>query len=375
MKKILIPILGITTLLFFNSCSDDFLDVNRNVNEAYTNQVTPKERLSAAETVVFRTQARSMNRFGNLMMNAWAGNIYYFASPYGDEFRMRADSQFYDDIWDNLYLGVANLQSIIDSPGSERYPHHVAVAKIMKAYYMQMVVDLYNDAPYSEAFKGQANKNPKYDKGKDIYKNLMAEINQALVLINQTPEAASTLAFAEDPIYQGTASTTGETQNVANWRIFWRKMANTVKLKMLVRLSNCTDAEVIAWRNAELQTLAPLTANLTNFVDKDVRIQPGYNTATADQRNPFYSIYGRIDLDASDISQDFRLTFASEHIINTLKGETALTSGVQDMRITRLFMNNGMDQPSSATADIDDMVGQPQGEERLQVAQKVILQL
>ncbi|MDN5395476.1 MAG: SusD/RagB family nutrient-binding outer membrane lipoprotein, partial [Chryseobacterium sp.] len=361
MKKILIPILGMTTLLFFNSCSDDFLDVNKNVNEAYTNQVSPKDRLSAAESVVFRTQANTMNRFGNLMMNAWAGNIYYFASPYGDEFKMRTDSQFYSNIWDNLYLGVSNLQTIIDAPDADKYPHHVAAAKIMKAYYMQMIVDLYNDVPYSEAFKGQANKHPRYDKGKDVYKGLMAELNRALVLINQTPDAANALAFTEDPIYQGTAVASGETQNVANWRIFWRKMANTVKLKMLVRLSNCTDSDVVAWRNAELQTMAPLTSNLANFIDKDVRIQPGYNTASAEQRNPFYSTYGRIDLDASDIGQDFRLTFASEHIINSLVGNTPQTSGVQDKRVLKLFMNNGMDNAPGTPANITAMVGQPQG--------------
>lgn len=362
MKKILIPILGMTTLLFFNSCSDDFLDVNQNVNEAYSNQVTPKDRLSAAESVVFRTQASAMNRFGNLMMNAWAGNIYYFASPYGDEFRMRADSQFYDNIWDNLYLGVSNLQAVIDAPNAVKYPHHVAVAKVMKAYYMQMIVDLYNDVPYSEAFKGQANKNPKYDKGKDVYKGLIAELNQALALINQTPDPVNALAFVEDPIYQGTAVANSETQNVANWRVFWKKMANTVKLKMLVRLSKCTDPEVITWRNAELQAMSGLTSNPLNFIDKDVRIQPGYVTSTADQRNPFYATYGRIDLTASDIRQDFRLTFASEHMVNTLKGETAETSGVVDKRILRLFMSNGMDQPfPGAVSDVDEMVGQPQG--------------
>ncbi|GAA4150013.1 SusD/RagB family nutrient-binding outer membrane lipoprotein [Chryseobacterium ginsenosidimutans] len=349
MKKILIPILGMAALTFFNSCSDDFIDVNKNVNEAYTDQVTPKERLSAAESVVFRTQANTMNRFGNLMMNAWAGNIYYFASPYGDEFRMRADSQFYDDIWDNIYLGVANFQAIIDSPVAANYPHHVAIAKIMKAYYMQMIVDLYNDVPYSEAFKGQANKNPKYDKGKDVYKGLMAELNQALVLLNQTPTATTyNLVATEDPIFAATSA------DVSNWK----KMANTVKLKMLVRLSKCTDAEVIAWRNTELQTLAPLTTNAANFISADIKINPGYTTASSTQRNPFYQAFGRLDIDAGDINQNYRLTFASDHIVKSLTGQTTLTSGVTDGRLQRLFVGRGFGATSTAFASYK---GQVQG--------------
>ncbi len=356
-----------TTLLFFNSCSNDFLDVNKNVNEAYTNQVTPKDRLGAAETVIFRTQANTMNRFGNLMMNAWAGNIYYYASPYGDEFRMRADSQFYDTIWDNLYLGLSNLQSVIDAPNSEKYPHHMAVAKIMKAYYMQMIVDLYNDAPYSEAFKGQANKNPKYDKAKDIYKGLMAELNQSLVLIQQEPEGVTfQLNTNEDPIFLGSNSP----QNNNDWKTFWTQMANTVKLKMLVRLSKCTDAEVLAWRNAELQAMAPLLNPTTeqpnpllNFISADVKIQPGYNGSTADQRNPFYNTFGRIDINSGELSTGFRSTFASEHIIKTLKGELPATSGVVDSRISRLFVGKGIGAASTNPAN---MIGQVQGGSKIQ---------
>jgi len=350
MKKIIIPIFGIAILSLFNSCSDDFLDVNKNVNQAYNDQLTPKDRLSAAESVVFRTQANTMNRFGNLMMNAWAGNIYYYASPFADEFNMRADSQFYDEIWDNLYLGVANYQAIIDSPMATQYPHHVAVAKIMKAYYMQMIVDLYNNVPYTEAFKGQDNKNPKYDRGQDVYKGLLAELNQALALIKQTPAGTPyNLLANEDPIFAATSS------NMDNWR----KMANTVKLKMLVRLSNCTDAEVITWRNSELQTLAPLTtAPDTNFISEDVKINPGYTTASADQRNPLYQAFGRIDIDANDINPNYRLVVGSDYIINSLKGATTQTANVIDGRIQRLFVAKGF---GGATTAITAYKGQPQG--------------
>ncbi len=341
MKKLLIPILGMTALTFLNSCSDDFLDVNKNVNEAYNNQVSPKDRLSAAESVIYRTHAVTMNRFGNLMMNAWAGNIYYFASPFGDEFRMRADSQFYSGIWDNLYLGLGNYQAIIDHPDAAKYPHHVAIAKIMKAYYMQMIVDLYNDVPYSEAFKGQANKNPKYEKGKDVYKGLIGELNQALVLLTQTPQNSTfNLADNEDPIFKATSD------DMSNWR----KMANTVKLKMLVRLSNCTDPEVINWRNTELQAMSTLTTNAANFITEDVRINPGYSTASSTQRNPYFQEYGRVDLDAGDINQRWRQVLASDHIVKTLTGQTALTSGLSDSRISRLFIGRGWSAPTTNPA-------------------------
>lgn len=352
MKKLFIPIIAFATLTVLNSCSNDFLDVNNNVNEAYNNQMSPKDRLSAAESVVFRTQGNTMNRFGNLMMNAWGGNVYYYASPYGDEFKMRADSQFYDNIWDGLYLGVSNYQAIIDHPDAANYPHHVAIAKIMKAYYMQMIVDLYGDVPYSEAFKGQANTHPKYDKGQDIYKGLFAELNSAIQLLNQTPSLSKyQLAANEDVIF-------GATSLDALKLAEWIKMANTVKLKMLVRLSNCTDASVISWRNTELQALSSLTSNAGNFITQDVKIQPGYNAASSTQRNPFYQAFGRIDIDAGDYNPGWRQTFASKHIINALKGDLPLTSGAPDARISRLFIGKALGGPTTNPASY---VGNEQG--------------
>jgi hypothetical protein len=280
------------------------------------------------------------------MMNAWAGNIYYYASPFGDEFKMRADSQFYSNIWDNLYLGIANYQAIIDSPLAKNYPHHVAVAKIMKAYYMQMIVDLYNDAPYSEAFKGQAGKHPKYDKGQDIYKALLAELDDAKVLLQGTPSNSSlNLTSTEDAIFGGDTAK-------------WTKMANTVKLKLVVRLSKSTDPAVIAFRDAALQQLAPLTSDLNNFITEDVRINPGYTTSASDTRNPYYQNYGRINLDTSDINDNFRLIFASDHIIKTLRGQIPLTQGVTDSRLGRLFIANGLEAPNLSAGNY---VGQPQG--------------
>ncbi|MCE3076673.1 SusD/RagB family nutrient-binding outer membrane lipoprotein [Chryseobacterium gwangjuense] len=341
MKKILIPVFG-ATLLFFNSCSNDYIDVNNDPNNAYNNQLTPKNRLAAAETTIYATQAVTMNRFGNLMMNAWAGNIYRYASPFSEEYQMIANSTFYNEIWDNLYLGVSNYQDIIDSPVAAQYPHHVAIAKIMKAYYMQMIVDLYNNVPYTQAFKAQNNLHPKYDQGKDVYKGLMDELNQALVLLNQTPANSSfAVATTEDPIFSGTMNS-------------WKQMANTVKLKMLVRLSNTTDAGVKAWRDAELTAMAPLTSSTANFISADVRIQPGYLAASGLQ-NPYYGSYSYINLAGNDYGTNFQLVVGSEHMINTMKGTS---TGVVDTRMLRLFVANGL---GAGNISVGNYKGQPQG--------------
>ena len=330
MKKFFISLLAISSVFMTNSCSEDYLDVNRNPNEAYNNQLTPKERLAAAETTLFATQSVTLNRFGNLMMNAWTGNIFQYTAPFDDEMKMNVTSTFYNGIWDNYYLGINNLQAIINSDNpANRYNGHIAVAKILKAYYMQTIVDLYNDAPYGEAFKGQANLAPKYDKGKDIYKNLIKEVDEAMTLLNSYgaqvyfSSATATTSAIEDPIF-GT--------NIANWKL----MANTVKLKLLVRLSNCTDPEVIAYRDAALATL-PTTA--TSYISTDVLINPGYSNANSAQQNPLYRNYGAINL-ANEINSGYRLVLGSANIIDNMLGRATRTSGLVDARVQRMFFAN-----------------------------------
>ena len=75
MKKISLKLYITAALgaLVLTSCGRDYLDVNENPNSAYLDQLSPKELLPGAETQTYRTQAGLVNRFGNVMMNAWAG--------------------------------------------------------------------------------------------------------------------------------------------------------------------------------------------------------------------------------------------------------------------------------------------------------------
>lgn len=345
MKKIIYSILTIGALASLGSCSTDYLDVNKNPNQAYVDQLTPKERLAAAETTLHSTHSVTLNRFGNLMMNAWAGNIFQFTAPFSDEIKMNVTSTFYNNVWDNYYYGIGNLQTIIDTNnGTTLYPKYIGAAKILKAYYMQTIVDLYNDVPYSQAFQGQANVNPKYDKGADVYKGLIQEVDAALTLLNST----GTIDATSDPMFAGDVNK-------------WKQFGNTVKLKLVVRLSNCTDPAVIAYRDAALASL-PTTA--TSYLAADATIQPGYNSGNASQQNPLYRNYGLLNSTGTDYNDNYRLILATEHIIDDLGGYSPRTAGVMDTRINKMFLMNVWNQLEDAPVTPgyeDDYYGIPQG--------------
>lgn len=307
--KIILPLIAFT--LF--SCSD-YLDVNTSPNSPLMENLPPRLTLSAAQTNTFRTQATTMNQLGNVFMNNWAANVNSFTGGYSREFSMAIDNAFYNPIWDNVYRNAANFELIINTkyPNQENYK---AIAMIMKSYYMQYMVDLYGDVPYSEAFKGQENLTPAYDDDQAIYRDLIVKLDAAIDMIDNAP------ATAEMP---GTADVMlgGNMDN-------WKRFANTLKLRILLRESD--KAEVDAASAAYLAgQFAVLDADPNGFLLAGVTINPGYNKSTDDSQNPFYNAFGFSSAGVS--SQNFSFIRASKYAGDFMNGTLTETSGLTDPR-------------------------------------------
>lgn len=324
MKKIKILVSLLAFGLVLNSCKD-YLDINENPNSIHEENLTPQLVFPGAVTQVYRTQAGSMMQFGNLMMNSWAGNTYAFGGIYPSESTLGSvNSSFYNEIWDGLYTNLSNFSYI------ERYnnadhaqDNYVAAAKVMKAYYMQYIVDLYGDAPYSEAFKGQVNLTPKYDDDVAIYKSLIKDMDDAVLLIKNKP--ANTIPLGATDIVFGGDMTK------------WTSFANTIKLRLLLRMSNVT-GDLATYRNQQLATLTNV-----NFVSTDVFEKPGYAGTSDDALNPL--IINWFVNSANNGVQNAVAITASENMAAALNGNNLglpdapyqKFNGLVDPRRARLF--------------------------------------
>ncbi len=283
MKKNIVYLFTASIMLLATSCSD-YLDVNDSPNTPTLDQIPPNQRLSAAQTMTFRSitgdnqnfetsvRSNNMNQLGNLMMNSWAGNSNNVTNPFSDEYRGTITSAFYDDIWGWTYRGVANFQLIMDYE-SEDFDNHKAIARILKSFYMQYIVDMYGDVPYTEAFLGQANLYPSYDDDRQIYRDLYTNLDEAIALI-EGADNADMVVGTEDVMMNG---------DMAGWVRF----ANTIKLRLLIRQSGLTDADTQTYINEKLTELQGVA-----YVNEDVTINPGYSTASTTSQNPFYGWYG-----------------------------------------------------------------------------------
>jgi hypothetical protein len=298
--KIILPFIAL--MLF--SCSD-FLDVNETPNSPTAETVPPNLILAGAHSNSYRTVAISMNDLGNVWMNNWGANVNSFTGGYNDEFSLAINNTFNSGIWNGIYLNTANYSNIINSP-FENFENHKAIAKIMKSYYFQYLVDLYGDIPYSEAHLGTANLTPVYDDAKTVYRDLYDKLDEAIEEIQNAPSTATTVG-TEDVIMGGDMNK-------------WVRFANTVKLRLLIRQSNLAevDGETQTYLNAKF---AELVADNSQFIGSadNVTINPGYSNGSDAQQNPFYSRWGK-NLDGTDRST-FNFTRASNHAATFLNGE------------------------------------------------------
>jgi hypothetical protein len=303
------------------------LDDNLNVNDPSVEVVTPDLYLSAAQSTNYDVEVSDIFQLSNVWMNNWAGNVYWFASPLSAEYQMQVTSAFVpsNNYWNNSYLAMARYANIYNHPQADKYAHHSAIAKILMANSMQYIVDFYGDAPFSEAFKFGANLTPKYDKGEDIYKSLVLMLNDAVQDINTTtPE----IAVSSEDIING-----GDMQK-------WVKMANTIKLRILLRQSKVTDPTIRSFVTSELQTLQ--NASFITETDGDVTINPGYNNSNAAQQNPLVNNYGYVNFDASAINTNgWRLLDISSHFAGLLNGTNPKTSGTVDTRRGIMYLPAG----------------------------------
>jgi len=267
--KILLPILA----LAFFSC-DDYLDINSpSPNDLLFENAKPDKLLPAAQVSTYRTQAGTMNQLGNVFMNSWTRNVASFGNGYDRELQLQIDNGFYTGIWDGLFRNLKNFDAIIKYPNpTGKYDMYVAAAKICKAHYMQQIVDLYGDAPYSEAWAGGANTTPAYDDDYAIYQALIAELEDARDLIANADPAVNEDIAPFDTMLGGDMTR-------------WNEFANTIQLRMCIRMSEVTGAKA-TFRDTKLAAIAA-----GPFLSDNVTINPGFSLASGDNMNPEFNVF------------------------------------------------------------------------------------
>ncbi len=159
--------------------------------------------------------------------------------------------------WISSYANTLNdLETIIQQAATIQAPHYSGVAKLLKAFNYQLLVDSWGDIPFSEALKTTENLFPKYDNDEDIYKEIIKLIDEGTAEINSTTSSVS--PGSNSTIYPGSFSS-----RKANWV----KFANTLKLRIYIHYSKFDKAFMLSQINALVGNAATtfFASNADNF--------------------------------------------------------------------------------------------------------------
>lgn len=221
MKKIIVFSLFLSALLFSTSCDKDFEEINTDPN----NPVVIESGLLMADALRNTANVMYSTFVGGDMGSCWSQQ--WSKVQYNAEALYSPRESIIGMVWDGLYEDLgSDANKIYELALLDENANMQGVALVMQAYAFSVLTDLYGDIPFSEAFKTKEGIfAPKYDTQEQVYTGVLKMLDDANALFSAT---GGVINASSDLMYGGDYTK-------------WQKFANTLKFRMLMRMSSKSD--------------------------------------------------------------------------------------------------------------------------------------
>lgn len=221
-----LPILGVNMM---TSCIDDFESLNTSDAQVDPNTLPTSAQWLEPMTYCYPPQQNMFQFWTNLTIDLYSG---YFMTPNGgftngDLGENRGHS---GGMHENFYLHIFNnTRRIIAACEAEGESGLAAVMSIVQAYGTLMTTDAYGPLAYTSILEADGSTTSYYfDSQQQLYKIMLTDLGKAIEAISSMSEAEKTMLKGAD-VWCG-----GDTD-------MWIKIANTMRLRMALRLSKRVD--------------------------------------------------------------------------------------------------------------------------------------
>jgi len=217
MKKIKMIGVIFISLLVLGSCTKGWEEMN----------IDPNNPTDVPAANIMTNVER---RLTNLLFDMWftGNNTSSYANhiakiQYIDENRY-AERDGIIGYWDTFMTYVVELNKIIEKAQADENPAMEGAAMVIRAQIFHIMTDTWEAIPYTEGAKGEEGVfQPTYDSQEDVYAALLADL-----------KAANTKLAAG-------GSVDGDVLNDGDIML-WRKYANSLRMRMAIRMSNIDPA-------------------------------------------------------------------------------------------------------------------------------------
>lgn len=265
MKKIILSVILAAGLM---GCSD-YLDVNKDPN--YPTSVPSNLLLPSAQTFIAATVGGNMYNYGGIFAQ------YLEQTPEANQYNDLTEYKFKTDMVDrdysNLYAGaLKDLENVrVQSTESEAWGDYF-VATVLRAYTFQLMVDLLDKVPYTEALQGNAIPMPKWDEGAFVYESVLKEMDEAEAKLNALSAISADIMLGKD---------------LSKWQGF----ANGLRLKLLMRTSFAQDNSAKIKALIDKNQFFAGDIMFDNYTDDPNKRNPWYTTNKVELANNHVGSY------------------------------------------------------------------------------------
>ncbi len=236
-KNIIVLLMAAGLVVTAASCKK-YLDINTdpdNISDAPLAQL-----LTSAQVNLGFEGGSDLFRYSSLIAQQMSGQASQPNQTYEyDRYNITGSDE--NNAWSSIHsTTLSDLELIIKKASASGSPYYSGVAKILKAYEYQLVVDAWGDVPYTEAQQLDKNTQPKYDKGEDVYKAITALLTDAITDLNAGTSTVS----------PGVNSVMYTNATFATVKGNWIKLANTLKLRIYLHYSKKDPAFSLAQMTA-----------------------------------------------------------------------------------------------------------------------------
>ncbi len=209
-----------TTIL---GCTKDFEEINKNPN--YPEQ-------AASELLLPGVMRQMAYNWGN---QGWEEG--FTVTQYGARLQFTSGDRYNWDPTNNPYFdaydSMRDIENVIrdnkDNPDAQNY---YGVALVIKSWIYSYLTDAYGDVPYADSVKGISDGNitPEFTPQQQIYDGLLTDLKTANSVLKGVNNISGDILYGGDVLK-------------------WRKFANSLRLRLLMRISSVDQAKATAGMN------------------------------------------------------------------------------------------------------------------------------
>ncbi|SEA41319.1 Starch-binding associating with outer membrane [Arachidicoccus rhizosphaerae] len=202
-------------VLAASSCKKELVRINKNPNAVENPQ--PDYLLGAAEKTGADVYWGQSSNFASsqLITQQWA------MIQYTDPDRYIFNGSSFSTLWTTTYSStLTDIKVMMQLGVKQQNNNYVGVGHVLRAWNFQLLTDAFGAVPYSEAGQIETSSLASYDSQQEVYSGILNELDTALTQLDPNGTA-----IEGDLIYGN---------NISDWR----KFANSLKLRIALRIAD-----------------------------------------------------------------------------------------------------------------------------------------